>query len=366
MKRYSESCILGTGPAARICSLYLKNTSHLVVGNGPVMGSLGKYKMRDRELNYIPIFPVYQSPLYNDLWPEDNEKHDFLEYIDCGDITKEYDKIQHLVSEATPNSYSAKYLSRGESINTQKNILLAYKLLGDVIFEKRLRRLSDKVSRHYGNNLPNARIGFVNGFSAYYDKLRTIPGEDLLEDIIEIDVENKKVVTTQSEIHYQRLISTLNLRDIMRKVKRAPDIQLISRPASFYVFKIEPNLIPHKVIYDLELESPLYRVFSVESDVIIVQLSFLYSMADEDPQPIIDRLKQIFGPQFTVDYQFKYKIKDAYPIDCSSDTDLNQFKTDLEANDIMLIGRFAEWEYLDLHELNYYRVNENHIYKQNA
>ena len=356
MKRNAELCILGTGPAARICSLFLKNTPHLVVGNGPEMGSLSTFKIQGQEVNVIPIFPVYQSSLYKELWKENGVKHDFLEYIDFGDIANEFSRIQHLVSDANPDSYAARYYLKSKGIHTQKNILLAYKLLGNVMFTNGLRRLSDKVTRHYGSNLPNARIGFINGLSAYYDKLRTIPGEELLEGIKEIDIDNKRVITEQCEISYQRLISTLNLREMMRKVRGAPDIQLISKPASFFVVKTSSPLEPHKVIYDLELDSPIYRVFTIGLNIALVQLSILHSMADVGSKPIVDRLKQFFGQQFSIEFEYSYTIEDAYPLDSSSDMELNHFMSELEGKDVILLGRFAEWEYVDLHELDYSRI----------
>ena len=353
----TEICILGTGPAARICSIFLKNSDHLIVGNGPAMGSLNKFKFHDIELNLIPIFPVYQSALYQELWKDQNIKHDFLEYIDYGSIVIEFEKIQHLILRANPESYAVEHLKKKNDIHTQKNILLAYKLFGDIIFDKGLSRLTNKVQRHYDNKMPRARIGFVNVLSPYYEKLQAIPeSEFLVEEVKEIDIEKKVVFTSRSEIKYQRLVSTLNLRDMMSKVKTAPEIQLISKPASFYIFKTTYSLDPHKVIYDFEINSPIYRVFTIDSNFIIVQLSHVYAIENGGSKLIVNRLKHFWGDQFCVDFEYYYSINDAYPLDTSSDEALTQYVSELEANDILLLGRFAEWEYVDLHELNYSRI----------
>ena len=320
------------------------------------MGSLSTLKIQGQEINAVPIFPVYQSPLYKDLWKESGIKHDFLEYIYYGDIAREFSKIQPLVSNVNTNSYATRCYQKSKSIHAQKNILLAYKLLGKVIFTNRLRRLNDKVTRHYGSNMPNARIGFINGLSAYYEKLRTIPGEVLSEDIKEIDIDKKIVFTTQSEISYRLLISTLNLRGMMRKVRGAPDVQLISKPASFFVVKTSSPLEPHKVIYDLELESPIYRVFTIGLNIALVQLSILHSMEVGDAKPIVDRLKQFLGQKLSVEFEHSYTIEDAYPLDSSSDMELNHFMSELEEKGVILLGRYAEWEYVDLHELDFSRI----------
>ncbi len=352
-----EICILGTGPAARICSILLKDTNHLVVGSGITMGSLSKFKIHDKELNLIPIFPVYQSALYQELWKDQNVKHNFLEYIDYGDVVIGFEKIQHLILKAKPESYAVEHLKKKNDIHTQKNILLAYKLFGDIIFDKRLSRLSNKVQRHYDNKMPRARIGFVNVLSPYYEKLQAIPERVfLVEEVKEIDIEKKIVHTTRSEIKYQRLISTLNLREMISKVRTVPDIKLISKPASFYIFKTTYSLDSHKVIYDLEIKSPIYRVFTIDPNFLIVQLSQIYTLEDGGSDLIVNRLKHFFGDGFCVCFEYYYSIQDAYPLDTSSDEALKQYVSELEANDVLLIGRFAEWEYVDLHELNYSRI----------
>ena len=343
---YTDICILGTGPTARICSFFLKNKKHIIVGNGQIMGSLSKVKIQDRELNLIPIFPVYKSTLYNELWRGCNDKHNFLEYKDYGDVDLEYDKIKHNLLRVKPDSYVAINLKK-KCINTKKNILLSLKQFGDIIFEKRLFRLDDKVKRHYEDHLPKARIGFVNSLSPYYEKLRDIHyGDFLYEDIKEIDTEKKRVITTKFEIKYQRLISTLSLKEMLNKVKEAPKIQLISKPASFFVFKTVTSLPPHKVIYDLGLDSPIYRIFTIDFNIIIVQLSYFQTLENDILKQIFNRLKQLFWQDLCIEYDYYYSIKDAYPLDSSSDIELNQFVSKLDANDIVLL-----------------KSDENYIYK---
>ncbi|MFJ1491670.1 hypothetical protein [Capnocytophaga canis] len=357
MNLYSEICILGTGPVARICSYYCKNIRHFIVGNSTAMGSLSKFKILDGEVNLVPIFPVYQSSLYEELWGKDNIKHNLLEYIHYGEIIKEFEKIQYLLSKAKPESYVSEHLRKGNSIETKKNIVLAYKLFGNIIFDKRLGRVCNKVNRHYEKKAPNARIGFINSLSPYYEKLQVISGGEFLpEEIKEIDIANKIIITTKSEIKYKRLISTMNLKEMMSKINKKIDIQLFGHPAFFYIFKTTICLHPDKVIYDLEIESPIYRIFIIDLNTIIVQLSYLESISNEDSQPITNRLKQIFGYRFTTEFEYKYSINDAYPIDSSSDIELNEYMKELEENDIVLIGRFSEWKYLDLHELNYSKI----------
>ena len=355
MKRKFEICILGNGPTARICS-FLTKSPHILIGNQNNFGSLTKTTINNICINLTPIFPVYDSNLYNELWKNNFEKHDFLNYSEQGNILVEFDSIQALISNASPQSYAVQCLKEKQDVDTKKNIILAYKLFGKIIFERKLNKLLAKVKKHYDGAKTNKRIGYINNLSLYYEKVANIKINNFFSDEVEkIDIERKVVYTKSSEIIYNKLISTIDLRDFLIKTNYLNNINFISGVAHFCLIKTNTILPINLVIYDVEIKSPIYRLFTISDNFIMVQ--FAFGCQNIESFLLFLTLYKLLGQVFEIHCEYRYTLKDAYPICTSSDTLLQQYKSDLESNNIHLIGRYAEWEYLDLHELNYSKLN---------
>lgn len=353
MKQKFEICILGNGPAARICS-FLTKTPHILIGNRDNFGLLTKTVITNSSFNLTPIFPVYNSHLYNELWKDDFEKHYFINYSKRGNILVEFDNIQELISNANPQSYVVQCLKEKQDISTKENIVLAYKLFGKIIFERELDRLLTKVKNNYDGVKPNKRIGYVNNLSLYYDKVANIKIKNFFSDEIKkIDIKRKIVSTKTSEIEYDKLISTIDLRDFLCKINY-PNLGLMSNSAHFCLIKTNTILPINLGIYDVEIQSPVYRLFTISKNFVIVQ--FTLGCQNIESSLLFPTLYKLLGQVFEIQFEYRYTIKDAYPIYTSSDTLLQQYKSELESNNIHLIGRYAEWEYLDLHELNYSKL----------
>ena len=358
MQTSVELCIIGTGPTARICSHFFKQIPHLLIGDHQSLGSLAKSKIDELEINLIPIFPVFDSPLYHSFWKESVFEHTFLDSIDIGDISSEFNNVIQNLNNACPTSYASTCWSKSDDIQTKKNIVLAYKLFGDIIFTESLDRLYAKVERHYGLKVPGKRIAFADNISPYYDKINEISIDNVLcEEIVSIDIEKKNIHTESSTVRYSKLISTINLSDFFVKVTNAPDVKLISRSASFFLFKINKCVAPNKVIYDIVADSPIYRVFTINSNILIVQLSYIHRNIDS--KLILGHLYKLLDQTFAVELEHYYQIKDAYPLASSSELKLQQYLSELKSKKVFMMGRFAQWEYIDLHELNYLDLYAN-------
>ncbi|MDR1202067.1 MAG: hypothetical protein LBL58_10640 [Tannerellaceae bacterium] len=354
MKKKIEICILGNGPTARICSFLIK-TPHILIGNQNNFGSLTKTKIAYNNINLIPIFPVYNSHLYNKLWENNFEKHDFLNYSERGDISIEFDSIQEFIKNASSLSYAVQRLKEKQDFSTKKNIILAYKLFGRVIFERELNRLLAKVNKHYNGMGTNKRIGYINKLSPYHERIANICFDNFFSDEIKkIDIKRKIIYTKTSDITYSKLISTIDLRDFFHKINYPNNLNLVSSSAYFCLIKINAILPINLVIYDVEIKSPIYRIFTISENFIIIQLAF--NCQNIDSHLLFQALYKLLGRVFDILFEYRYMMKNAYPICTSSDILLQQYKHELASNDIHLIGRYAEWEYLDLHELNYAKL----------
>lgn len=361
MKKKIDTCILGNGPTARICSSLIE-TSHILISNQNNLGSLSQTTIGNSNINLIPIFPVYNSFLYNELWKNDCKKEDFLSYSEQGNILVEFGSIQMLVNNANTKSYVAQCLNNKQDVGTKKNIILAYKLFGKIIFEMELNRLLAKVKKHYNGTKTSNRIGYINNLSPYYEKVKNIKINNyVFDEIKNIDTGRKIVYTKTFKFEYDRLISTINLRDFLPKVGFSDNLDLISSPAHFCLIKTNIILPINLVIYDVEIQSPIYRLFTISKNFIIIQLAF--GCQNIESTILLTALHKLLGHILKIQFEYRYTIKDAYPICTSSDTLLQEHKSELESNNIHLIGRYAEWEYLDLHELDYSKLYENIVDK---
>ena len=357
MKQKIEICILGNGPTARICSFLMKNP-HILIGNQENFGLLSKTEITNNSFNLAPIFPVYNSYLYKELWKDNLEKYDFLNYSKQGNISFEFDNMLPLISNANPQSYVAQCLKEKQDIDTKENIVLAYKLFGKVIFERELHRLLAKVKKNYDGAKPNKKIGYINNLSLYYEKVANIKVDNFFSDEIrKIDVKRKIAYTQTCEIEYDKLVSTIDLRDLLQKTNYPENLNLISSSAYFCLIKTNTILPINLVIYDVEIHSPIYRLFTISENFVIIQ--FTSGCQNIKLTQLFPVLYKLLGQIFEIQFEYRYTIKDVYPIYTSSDTLLQQYKLELEANNIHLIGRYAEWEYLDLHELNYSKLNDS-------
>ena len=173
MKHKFEICILGNGPTARICSYFTK-TPHALIGKQNNIGLLSTTDIVNNSFNLAPIFPVYDSYIYNELWKNDSNNHVFLDSSKRGNILVEFDNLMPLISNAKPHSYVTQCLKEKQDFGTKENIVLAYKLFGKVIFEREINRLLAKVKKNYDGAKPTKKIGYVNKLSPYYEKISNI------------------------------------------------------------------------------------------------------------------------------------------------------------------------------------------------
>jgi hypothetical protein len=236
-------------------------------------------------------------------------------------------------------------------------LVLSEKLFGETIYEEPMPELRKKVKAHYIRSQKGKRVGYVNGKSPYYFILKDNNHREIIQDqIIFLDTKNKIVQTNNATVQYKVLINTFKLPQFLDLINIDHSLEFNSESANLVLLLTQENLKENMLIYDCDINSPIYRCFTPDCITIIVQLSKICSSINIEL--IINHVKKILTINYDISYIGNKIITDSYPISITPYADFINIKQQLISQDIVLLGRYGNWEYKDLHELKWEQINE--------
>ena len=343
----TDYLIAGTGPSALIHYLNLKNSGKeaVLLGSG-LYGQLKpvEYRQIGKSVNLLPIFPVTESNLWKRLNPDlKADNHLTLEKINLNGIRRPEYRLQ-----ACYYNYLLQHQQESDI-----PYILSYKQFGDLIFKHPLTELKKKLNRNYRSGQPKyLKTGFVNGLSPYYSFLKSREPYPVIPGMIEqIDYVNKMVHTKKGAIRYNHLIYTLPLDYFFDTTDLKKTFQLISGDARFLIYYTDEHLPENHLWYCCDIDSNIYRAFVPQKNLLVVQLS--KKSWEKNPNEISTELQSLTGIKEKFHHIDTTTHLHCYPLDVSCNIKKEELAGFLREHNVYLSGRFAEWRYIDLHEVDY-------------
>lgn len=345
-----DFCILGGGPTALLlASVLKKEKTRFLLITEKLEGALVRLNVNGRIFNPIPIFPAINSYLYtklnlDEIFPH-NEQLRF-EYANLLDVD--------ILKLCLPDSAGATlYRTQGA-----QSLALSRKQFGEIVMKKPLQRLQDKVARHYSPNGQSfSRLGFANGISAYLTYINQQSPFPVIDGkITSVDVNAQKVFIEKIEIRYKYLISTIPLPEFFTYANIEDELSFVSTSAQFYVFQTEAHLSANQIIYDCDINSCVYRVFIPHEHFLSVQVA--HDCQNQNPSKILDRVQELLHNNNLFRYIQTINLKNCYPLDVIPLAKHEKIRSLLEQKGVYLFGRISQWEYLDLHELDWKLIDQ--------
>lgn len=339
-------CLLGIGYTSII-------VSHLLKGKGIdsiVIGLSSDKAIFDLQLSIcsispIPIFPVKDSSLYQTLKLDESLTQSIVE-INYTEIKK--CRISDF--NIQENSLAEFIYKNSPSL---KDFELSLKQWGSSILTKPFFEVQNKIKRHYLSSNNNPRIGYLDGFTLYYHfMLKSNPNILHLNSIDKIDYQNKIIFADSYEIHYKKLVSTIPINHLLFYCKINDSIPLLYEGSYFLYFTHSSVFQANKIIYDCDLYSNILRVFSATEYSIVVQLPS-YKKGKIVISDISKRLLELIPTLKELKFEKELFLPMSYPIEPLTDNQTLKSINNLKINSIIPFGRFGNWEYKDLHELNW-------------
>jgi hypothetical protein len=352
----TDYLIVGTGPAAMIHCLHLQEygTEVLMVGTG-MYGQLKpvKYDEIGKPVNLLPIFPVLESDFWKKMAPNENSVNQLT-------LEKINDREFSLSKNGNKNSY-CNYLIENEK-NFNIPYILSYKQFGDLIFENQLTELQKKLSRNYNSGQPKfLKAGFVNGLSLYYKYLKSHEPFPIIPEKIEtIDISNRIAFTNDGSIRYNNLIFTEPLPKLYEYTRIRKSFGLIHCGAKFLIFYSRKKLPENHLWYCCNIRSNIYRTFVPQENLIVVQLS--RNCWNSDPVEVGAELLTLLALEENVEHLDTKTYHACYPLDVTDIDRKNEMYEYLKNHSFYLSGRFAEWRYIDLHEIKLIESFKNEVH----
>lgn len=236
---------------------------------------------------------------------------------------------------------------------------LSLKQFGIERFNEPLLEVRGKRERHYGaavaaRTLP--RAGFLDGCSPYRlvrDAFRDLQRAGDVEHVIaeRLDGRSKLIVAPCGIRAYDMMIVTCDVNEFCSLLGTS-GVSTPSAPASFVLYSVAGvDLEPNILVYDHRAESGVFRAFSSRPDRVVVQRSLAQSDSSIDERSAIAAL--VGCSAASLEPVCTLVLPTAYPTDPISDDDLRRLEDISEAYNALLFGRYAEWRYVDLHELDW-------------
>jgi hypothetical protein len=346
----SRVCILGAGPAAILCGRILLSRGIEAVAIGRQnLGMLRPKNIDGIEFSPIPVFIRRNSPLlarFSDKWEPQQEL-----------LSVEYSaqKLGATAITMQPASLAA-FLSRYYKEPTRA-LVLAEKHLGKSIFSASFPEVQQKVQRHYPDGSHrDGRLGFVQGLSPQVHLLIGHPQCEVLEDEIQhVDLSRRTVKGLQFVIQYERLISTINLGDFLALIGRSNLIAMESGSAEMAVFRTDELIQHNSLIYDCDPLSPIYRLFIPTQGIVIAHIAReRWALSSIEIAEAVQRILALRGKPRYVE---RLALTACYPLAVSDLIAKEQLEESLHSLGALLFGRFGEWTYRDLDELDWEKVD---------
>lgn len=347
----TKLCILGGGPAALLCGRFLLDRGIDVITIAASRhGMLSPIEIDGIRFSAVPIFVDPESGLFSRLNWEGDAPQDLLkvEYVGTSESGRR--------KTPTPGSV-AEFLTRLHDDPTRA-IVLARKHMGQTIDEEDIPELREKIRRHYiMKPQRQKRLGFHEGLSPYLHYLLKRPEVAIIYDTVEkIDVANKYVAGRLNTVHFERLISTIPLDQFLALSNFNTGLATESGGAHFALFRTDEDIEINRLIYDCNPMSETYRLFVPVRGIIIAHSARQHWYASRTS--VARRVQTLLGLTEVPMWKSCLTLPKCYPLEVSDYALKECIRRELETQGILLFGRFGEWEYRDLDELDWGRCDE--------
>lgn len=341
-------CILGHGYASSI--LYhkiLKNNKNedVLILQNKKFEPIFTLDYEDFKFSPLPIFPVKESELYNsDLFADVPEQKPIKVFF------SELVNFDYTTFETKKDSL-ADFMVKVQGID--KNLCLGAKQWGEGMFTLPFSQVQSKIKRHYVETKGNTRIGYLNGQSLFKYAIEKL-NPNVLEysSLQKINVAKKKIHLEDSIISYDNLISTIPLNYLLQLCDLNYAHDGVVTGCHFYFFKYTGGFEENQMVYDCDYNSKIIRIFSIRDNFLMVQLNGKKYNTIAISK-IKDRIEVLAPGIRGLEYARDLYLPTCYPLELISDQGTLESISYLKNNNVLPFGRFGNWEYSDLHELDW-------------
>lgn len=344
-----DVCVLGGGAAALITNELLrrKGVSCCIIASS-FLGNLAPIKVGINRISPVPIFIGYDSALYEKLGFGSPSGEDFVttEYSGVFGIIRKEDIATNSFAESVERTYQ----------DSKKRLIITRKHLGRLPFDHELPGLNRKVqAQHNPDRRAIRRIGFTEGVSPYLKFVESAPKPHVIaEQLVQVDIKRQCVTTINRQIFYKQLVSTIPLLEFLSVSKIPNTLQTSSAGAQIYVFEARDTNHQNSLIYDCDARSPVHRVYAPPGNFVIAQIA--YEQWGANDEAIGARISDLLGREIEAVSVKKITINNCYPLALSDYQQRDEIMKTLEGSGVTTFGRLGQWEYLDLEELDWGRI----------
>ncbi len=349
IQRNCSVCILGGGPAALLSQALLlrKGISSCIFAKS-VLGNLAPLRVGEVRITPIPIFVSPETHLFRQLT--------LGQLTDSDYVTTNYspEASSDVSDNILPGSYAEFILQQYP--DGAKRLIITKKHLGTLPFRCDLPGLRRKVLSHYPpGHLPPRRVGFNEGISPYLRSIERVQCHQVVnEDVLAVDVDKQRIITKSYQVTYERLISTLPLLDFLALAAIKTPLTTVGGDAQMVVASTRQLKGRNQLIYDCDATSPVYRAFIPRDNVVVAQVARAHW--DIKDLAIAARVQELFAFSDRPIVVKRLTVRSCYPLGLSDYSLRDVIIADLEQLGVTLFGRLAQWEYLDLEELDWERI----------
>jgi hypothetical protein len=344
----TDVLILGGGILSPILSTVLRKEGLNAFVVSKKNSDKGKVRIHNSNIDFVPVLTVENSFLSMRL--------NTLQFSD-GPIAVKYvtegKELAILDFKIQEKSY-ANFI--WNATNNLYHVASSEKLYGRQIYDTPMPEIRLKVERHYTDaNRINygERMGFKNGLSpySYFAKGYEMNYEEL-EDI-KINIKEKSVAVNGNKIFYEKLINTLPAPIFLTLIEYEHRLIFDATSTSFVIMETSDKINANLLLYDCVPATGIYRLFTPNNFSVVAQLD------QNNPHDIsitLIRTKHLLNLKSDIKFVAHRFLGNCYPTYISDRASFNEICSVLNSKDISMFGRFAQWQCLDLHELNWKKM----------
>ncbi|WP_289036989.1 hypothetical protein [uncultured Zobellia sp.] len=344
-------CLLGYGYASLIAyQKLLEKNDHkdILILRDAKVDPIFTIDHKGVSFSPLPIFPVQESELYNSSLFNDVPKQKPIS-VSFSDLAN-FDFNEQNVTEGS----LASFMIAKQGVD--RNLCLGLKQWGNTMLSRPFSQVQDKIRRHYISNNGNTRVGYIDGKSLFkYTVDQLNPKVLPFSQLQNIMVEQKEVHTADHSIAYDHLVSTIPLHYLLQNCGLPQDHNTESACAYFKFFTYTKGFKENQIIYDCDLNSEILRLFSVSNTLIMAQIRG--DMHGKVPNEKVQRRIENLIPEIEgLSFARELFSPMGYPLELVTQPKTLESLSFLKEHGITPFGRFGNWEYSDLHELDWSSV----------
>lgn len=293
----------------------------------------------------LPIFPVLESKLYQSDLFDTIEKQDPIK-VSYTEVAN-FHYLKHTIQEKS----LAEFMISNKDIN--KWLCLGLKQWGPKMLNEPFSQVRSKIERHYLSNERSTRIGYINGQSIFQLAIEKLnPNITNYRTIKSINYLKKQVTIDDVIVNYDKLISTIPLPSLLDLCGKKVHYDFASVSAYFFYYEFDSGMEENQVIYDCDYTSNILRIYSITTSFLLVQLQ-AHEYKNIDKKEVKNRLIEMVPSFKGLKFIRDLYAPNSYPTENIEDKTVLQNIEELKQNDILPFGRFGQWKYTDLHELDW-------------